>query len=127
MTQDTPNTSPRIILPTRGNYDYLELPPELQLLITAADALDTASDALESAERHSRELELSADPARRDEWRWYQAVSLQAYRLHEHLQLRAELAYITWLIEREREEGQGSRAQLASLTTARLRLLAQGE
>lgn len=123
MTQDTP----RITLPSRGNYDYLELPLELQQLITAVDALDTASAALDSAERHSRELELSADPARRDEWRWYQYVSLQAYRLQERLQLRAELAYVTWLIEREREEGQGSRMQLASLTTARLRLLAQAE
>lgn len=129
MTQDNTQhhtSSPsRIMLPSRGNYDYLELPPELQLLITAADALDTASSALESAENHARELELSADPGRRDEWRWYQHASLQAYHLHERLQLRAELAYVTWLIEREREEGQGSRTQLAALTSARLRLLAQ--
>ena len=111
--------------PTRSNYEFLELPNEIQQLITALDALDTATAALDSAERSSRELELSADPARRDEWRWYQSASLDAYRLQERLQTRAELAYVTWLIEREREEGHGSRAQLASLTTARLRLLAQ--
>lgn len=120
-------TTNLIQFPTRGNYDFLELPPELQQLITALDALDTASAALDSAERTSRELELSADPARRDEWRWYQYVSLQAYRLHERLQMRAELAYVSWLIEREREEGQQTRGQLAALTAARLRLLAQGE
>ena len=80
MTQDAKSTTPRIMLPSRGNYDFLELPVELQLLITAVDALESASSALESAENHSRELELSADPARRDEWRWYQSASLEAYR-----------------------------------------------
>lgn len=130
MTQDTQSansSTPRITLPSRGNYDFLELPNEIQQLITALDALDTATAALDSAERSSRELELSADPARREEWRWYQQASLQAWQLQERLQQRAELAYVCWLIEREREEGRGSRTQLASLTTARLRLLAQGE
>lgn len=113
--------------PTRSNYEFLELPNEIQQLITALDALDTATAALDSAERSSRELELSADPTRREEWRWYQQASLQAWQLQERLQHRAELAYVCWLIEREREEGQQTRGQMAALTEARLRLLAQGE
>lgn len=125
MTQDQTQNPTRITLPRRGNYDYYELPIELQQLITAVDALDEASGALDSAEHNTRDLELSADPLRRDEWRWYQDVSSDAYRLYWRLQTRAELAYVTWLIEREREEGQGSRTQLAALTSARLRLLAQ--
>ena len=122
-------TNPRnpFPLPTPGNYDYLELPPELQHLLTALHALDSASGSLDSAERATRDLDLSLDVQRREEWRWYQDASSDAWKLYRRLQARAELAYVSWLIERERAEGQQNRGELAQLTTARLRLLAQAE
>lgn len=115
---------PAVKLPQPGNYDYLELPSELQQLITAMLALESASAALDSSERATRDLDLALDSAVRNEWRWYQEASADAWIFCQRLRARAELAYVTWLIEREREEGQQTRGDLAALTSERLRLLA---
>lgn len=116
-----------IHLPTPGNYDFMELPEALQQLLYALEGLDRASAALDSIERGGRLLNLSLDPVDTDEWRWRQQASLDAWRLRERIRARAELAYVTHLIEREREEGRGQRGKLVDLTAARLSLLAHAE
>lgn len=94
----------RVQLPTRGNYDYYELPQHLQQLIEAMTQLEDARDALDSAERATRILDESGDPSDRQAWRWYQDASLAAYKLAANVRDHAELVYTAWRLACEEEE-----------------------
>lgn len=122
----------RIELPRPGHSPYYELPVDLQHQLDALDALDTALGCLESVERAGRELDTSSDPSERHEFRNRQRDSLDAYRLFQRLEVRAQLAYVHWLITRTEEEGDGARGprlvvlrRLEIETDAKLSLLAQ--
>lgn len=114
----TVNTTPRFELPRRGNYDYLELPPHIQQLLEALYHAEELSAALDSAERHTRVLDTAERDVDRATWRWYQGASVTAWRLLETLRAEAELAYVSYLVERD----EGDAANLRRLDAQRVDL-----
>ena len=118
-----------IKLPKSNGYQYLELPLELQRLIDALRALESATAALDTVEHNGRLLAITGQASDMREWRNRQADSFDAYTLCERVRCRAELAYAGWLIERKREEGASDEEleQILQILQELLRLLAQAE
>ena len=112
-----------IELPRSGNHEFYELPEDMQKQVRALEALTSALDYLDGAERDGRGLDTSDSPADRAEWRNRQRDSLDTYRLAERLRCRLDLAYIRWLIECAESEGDGKRGpKLVALHRAEIEL-----